>query len=137
SSRRSSAATRWSRPSRRTPSTKNSFSTDPNRKGGSSVLLQRRSWMFDVVVRTKAGKKLKGLRCPINECGIGKARDNLVQLRGWRIAPYHAVLQRTPEGLFIEDRSGNNDVRVNDKVISRYGPLHTADVITIGAYQIT
>ena len=43
--------------------------------------------MFDVVVRTKAGKKLKGLRCPINECGIGKARDNLIQIRGWRIAP--------------------------------------------------
>jgi pilus assembly protein CpaF len=92
--------------------------------------------MFDVVIRTKAGKKLKGLRCPINECGIGKARDNLVQLRGWRIAPYHAILQRTPEGLFIEDRSGNNDVRVNDEVVSRYGPLHTSDVISIGAYEI-
>ena len=53
--------------------------------------------MFDVVVRTKAGKKLKGLRCPINECGIGKARDNLIQIRGWRIAPYHAALTRLPE----------------------------------------
>ena len=92
--------------------------------------------MFDVVVRTKAGKKLKGLRCPINECGIGKARDNLIQIRGWRIAPYHAALTRLPEGLFIEDRSGNKDVQVNGKVVDRYGPLHTSDVITIGAYEI-
>jgi pilus assembly protein CpaF len=92
--------------------------------------------MFDVVVRTKAGKKLKGLRCPINECGIGKARDNLIQIRGWRIAPYHAALTRLPEGLFIEDRSGNKDVSVNGKVVDRYGPLHTSDVITIGAYEI-
>jgi pilus assembly protein CpaF len=92
--------------------------------------------MFDVVVRTKAGKKLKGLRCPINECGIGKARDNLIQIRGWRIAPYHAALTRLPEGLFIEDRSGNKDVSVNGKVVDRYGPLHTSDVISIGAYEI-
>ena len=92
--------------------------------------------MFDVVVRTTAGKKLKGLRCPINECGIGKARDNLIQLRGWRIAPYHAILQRTPEGLFIEDRSGNGEVKVNGAQVQRHGPLHTSDVITIGAYEI-
>jgi pilus assembly protein CpaF len=92
--------------------------------------------MFDVVVRTKAGKKLKGLRCPINECGIGKARDNLIQIRGWRIAPYHAALTRLPEGLFIEDRSGNKDVQVNGQVVERYGPLHTSDIISIGAYEI-
>ena len=42
--------------------------------------------MFDVVVKTKAGKKIKGLRCPLKECGIGKARDNLIQLRGGGVA---------------------------------------------------
>ena len=92
--------------------------------------------MFDVVVRTKAGKKLKGLRCPIDECGIGKARDNLIQLRGWRISPYHAILQRNTEGLFVENKSGNGGVQVNGKEVERYGPLRTSDVITIGAYEI-
>ena len=78
--------------------------------------------MFDVVVKTKAGKKLKGVRCPINECGIGKARDNLIQLRGWRIAPHHALIQRNPDGLYVEDKSGHNNVTVNGQTIDpNYG----------------
>ena len=92
--------------------------------------------MFDVVVKTSGGKKVKGLRCPINECGIGKARDNLIQLRGWRISPYHAEIQRNAEGLFIEDKSGGNTY-VNGQEIQRYGPLRSSDVIGIGGFHIT
>ncbi|HSR61781.1 MAG TPA: ATPase, T2SS/T4P/T4SS family [Gammaproteobacteria bacterium] len=92
--------------------------------------------MFDVVVRTKGGKKIKGLRCPINECGIGKARDNLIQLRGWKVAPYHAEIQRTAEGLFIEDKSGGDSL-INGKEFQRYGPLRSSDVISIGGFHIT
>ena len=92
--------------------------------------------MFDVVVKTKAGKKIKGLRCPINECGIGKARDNLIQLRGWKISPYHAEIQRTAEGLFIEDKSGG-DTLVNGNEVQRYGPLRSSDTISIGGFHIT
>jgi len=92
--------------------------------------------MFDVVVKTKAGKKVKGLRCPINECGIGKARDNLIQLRGWKVAPYHAEIQRTADGLFVEDKSGGSSL-VNGEEFERYGPLHSSDVISIGGFYIT
>lgn len=92
--------------------------------------------MFDIVVNTKDGKRVKGIRCPANECGIGKARDNLIQLRGWKIAPYHAELQRTPDGLFVEDKSKGN-TRVNGEVIQRYGPLRSSDIINIGAYEIS
>lgn len=92
--------------------------------------------MFDVVVKTKDGKKIKGLRCPINVCGIGKARDNLIQLRGWRVSPYHAEIQRNADGLFIEDKSGGNTL-VNGNEIQRYGPLHSSDSITIGGFVIT
>ena len=92
--------------------------------------------MFDVVVKTKDGKKIKGLRVPINVCGIGKARDNLIQVRGWRVAPYHAEIQRNADGLFIEDKSGGKTV-VNGNVIQRYGPLHSSDVIVVGGFYIT
>ena len=92
--------------------------------------------MFDVVVKTKDGKKIKGLRVPINVCGIGKARDNLIQVRGWGVAPYHAEIQRNADGLFIEDKSGGKTV-VNGNVIQRYGPLHSSDVIVVGGFYIT
>jgi pilus assembly protein CpaF len=92
--------------------------------------------MFDVVVKTKDGKKIKGLRVPINVCGIGKARDNLVQVRGWRVAPYHAEIQRNADGLFVEDKSGGNTL-VNGNEIQRYGPLKSSDVIIIGGFYIS
>ena len=92
--------------------------------------------MFDVLVTTKDGKKVKGLRCPVNECGIGKARDNLIQLRGWKVSPHHAEIQRTADGLFIEDKSNGNTL-VNGDVVQRHGPLRSADKISIGGFYIT
>ncbi len=92
--------------------------------------------MFDVIVKTKSGKKIKGLRCPTNECGIGKAGGNLIQLRGWKVAPNHAELHRTSDGIFIEDMSGGNTL-VNGEVIQRHGPLRSSDIISIGGFHIT
>ena len=88
--------------------------------------------MFDVIVKNNAGKKIKGVRCPTNECGIGKAGGNLIQLRGWKVSPNHAVFHRTPDGLYIEDLSNGNTL-VNGEPIQRHGPLNTSDVISIGA----
>jgi pilus assembly protein CpaF len=93
--------------------------------------------MFDVIVSTEKGEKIKGLRVPISECGIGKARDNIIQLRGWRIAGYHAELQQNAQGIFVEDKSGNGGTRVNGQPIDRYGPLKSSDKIQIGSYVIT
>ncbi|MCG8380156.1 MAG: Flp pilus assembly complex ATPase component TadA, partial [Proteobacteria bacterium] len=92
--------------------------------------------MFDIIVKTKAGKKVKGLRCPTNECGIGKAGGNLIQLRGWKVAPNHAEFHRTPDGLFIEDMSNGNTL-VNGEPVERYGPLSSSDVISIGGFHIS
>jgi len=92
--------------------------------------------MFDVVVSNDKGKRLQGLRVPISECGIGKARDNLIQLRGWRIAGHHAELQQNGQGIFIEDKSGNGSTLVNGEPVDRYGPLHSSDKILIGGFVI-
>ncbi len=93
--------------------------------------------MFDIVVNTNKGKKIKGVRCPVNECGIGKARDNLIQLRGWKIAPHHAELRRHSDGVYVEDKTGNEGVLINGTPITRHGPLRTSDKIEIGSYIIT
>jgi len=93
--------------------------------------------MFDIVINTNKGKKIKGVRCPVNDCGIGKARDNLIQLRGWKIAPHHAELRRHADGVYVEDKTSGNGVLVNGEVHKRYGPLRTSDKIAIGSYVIT
>lgn len=92
--------------------------------------------MFDIVVNTDKGKKLKGVRCPAKDCGIGKARDNLIQLRGWKISPYHAELRQHADGIYVEDKSGGG-VSINGEAVTRHGPLRTSDKIEIGSYVIT
>lgn len=94
--------------------------------------------MFNINVRTKKDLSLNELRCVLNHCTIGKNRDNLVQLRGWSVAPVHAEIQQSKEGLFIEDKSQGVGTYVNDKKIDgRTGPLQPEDIISIAGYNIT
>ena len=58
--------------------------------------------MFNVIVRNTEGAIQNVIECPIDVCAIGKSRSNLVQLRGWKVAPEHAEIHRTSEGLFVE-----------------------------------
>ncbi|MDP6182852.1 MAG: ATPase, T2SS/T4P/T4SS family, partial [Gammaproteobacteria bacterium] len=90
----------------------------------------------DIVINTNKGKKIKGVRCPVNECSVGKARDNLIQLRGWKIAPHHAELRRHADGVYVEDKTGDDGVSINGEAVARYGPLRTSDKIEIGSYVI-
>jgi len=90
--------------------------------------------MFDVIVNDHKGELVKSFRCPVDECTIGKARDNFIQLRGWRISGHHAELHRTPEGVFVEESDGT--IEVNGDEVESYGPLHTTDTIKIGNYQL-
>lgn len=91
--------------------------------------------MFDVIVITDKGKNTKRIRCAIKQCTIGKSRENLVQIRGWRIAPIHARLEMTDKGIYVEDVSEGVGTSVNGSRIDYYGPLRSADVINIGSYD--
>lgn len=93
--------------------------------------------MFDIVVNTNKGKRIKGVRCPVNECGVGKARDNLIQLRGWKIAPHHAEFRSQADGVYVEDKTDGDGVSINGKPVTSYGPLRTSDKVEIGSYVIT
>ncbi|MEE9575252.1 MAG: FHA domain-containing protein, partial [Gammaproteobacteria bacterium] len=92
--------------------------------------------MFDVIVNNSKGERIKNFSCPVSECSIGKARDNFIQLRGWKVAPYHAEIHRTSEGLFIEDKTGQNRIEVNGKEVEHHGPIRTSDIIVIAGYHI-
>ncbi len=92
--------------------------------------------MFDVIVNNSKGERLQNFHCPVSECTIGKARDNFVQLRGWKVANHHAEVTRTSEGLFIEDKTGKNSIEVNGEDVNHHGPIRSADVIIIAGYHI-
>ena len=92
--------------------------------------------MFDVIVNNSKGERLQNFHCPVSECTIGKARDNFVQLRGWKVANHHAEVTRTSEGLFIEDKTGKSSIEVNGEDVNHHGPIRSADVIIIAGYHI-
>jgi pilus assembly protein CpaF len=92
--------------------------------------------MFDVIVNNSKGERIQNFHCPVSECSIGKARDNFVQLRGWKVANHHAEISRTSEGLFIEDKTGKSSIEVNGNDVNHHGPIRSSDVIIIAGYHI-
>ena len=91
--------------------------------------------MFDVVIIADKGKSKRRVRCMIKQCTIGKSRDNLVQIRGWRIAPVHCRVEMTDKGIYVEDTSDGLGTSVNGDKITYYGPLRSNDLIGIGSYE--
>lgn len=92
--------------------------------------------MFNVIIKNAKDETLESIECPGDMCAIGKARGNHVMLRGWRVAPQHAEIHRTSEGLFLERVSQKASVEVNGNSVDHYGPLRTADRIHIAGYYL-
>ena len=92
--------------------------------------------MFNVIVRDADGQIQNVIECPAEICGVGKSRSNLVQLRGWKVAPEHAEFHRTSEGIFVERVSKKAELLVNDKPVENYGPLRSRDQVKIGGFII-
>lgn len=93
--------------------------------------------MFNINIKTNTDVDVNQLRCVLSRCSIGKDRDNLVQLRGWSVAPLHAEVHQQKDGMYIEDKSNGAGTFVNDvKITERHGPITKDDVITIANYRI-
>ena len=93
--------------------------------------------MFNINIKTNTDVDVNQLRCVLTRCTIGKDRDNLVQLRGWSVAPLHAEIQQHKDGMYIEDKSNGAGTFVNDiKITERHGPITKDDVISIANYRI-
>ncbi len=93
--------------------------------------------MFEIVIETNNGKPVNKTHCLVNKCTIGKSRENLVVLRGWKIAQYHAEIELNPNGLFVNNISNSDGIKVNGQIVQQYGPLLEKDELSIGAYIIT
>nr|MBF0682752.1 Flp pilus assembly complex ATPase component TadA [Pseudomonas sp.] len=92
--------------------------------------------MFEIEITYKDGQAVDKLTCTTAICELGKARTGLIRLRGWKVAPVHARIEQSLAGLFVEDVSRGYEVRVNDRVVNRHGPLSAEDVIGIGSYLV-
>lgn len=92
--------------------------------------------MFKILVTHKDGRELSSVNCAARSCKIGKARENIIRLNGWRVAPVHARLERTDVGLFVEDISRGFKLYVNGEEVKRHGPLNPEDEILIAGYKV-
>lgn len=92
--------------------------------------------MFDIIIISDKGRNIEKVHCEGSKCSVGKSRDNLVQVRGWRISHQHAIIEQTDKGLFIEDVSDGGTTLVNGNRVTRFGPLRSADTVEIGNYEI-
>ena len=95
--------------------------------------------MIEIIVHTKNGKPVEHIVCDKSKCSIGKDKECLINLHGWKVGQIHASLELKDAGVFIEDgntRAGSfvNDQRVNAS--ASYGPLNVKDIISIGDYRI-
>ncbi|MEM9174058.1 MAG: ATPase, T2SS/T4P/T4SS family [Myxococcota bacterium] len=70
-------------------------------------------------------------------CAIGKARTNLVQLKGWSVAGLHAEVHQREEGIFLLDRGSGSGTKVNgERVNGEYGPVQPDDEVQIANYVL-
>ncbi|MCH4293091.1 Flp pilus assembly complex ATPase component TadA [Shewanella sp. 3B26] len=92
--------------------------------------------MFNVIVSTTKGTKVGEFSCIHRECHIGKDPENLIVLRGIKVARHHATLKREDAGIFIEDNRSMTGIRVNEQRERIFGPLQFTDKVQIGDYFI-
>lgn len=70
-------------------------------------------------------------------CTIGESEDNIVTLKGRKIAKVHAQLEFRDDGIHISNRATFKPLFVNDNKVENFGPITVNDIITIGDYQIS
>lgn len=92
--------------------------------------------MFSIVVSTTKGTKVGEFHCIHDECRVGKDPDQLIVLRGFKIAKHHATLSQNESGVFIEDNKSLTGIKINDEKHLRFGPLSLTDKIQLGDYQL-
>ena len=93
--------------------------------------------MFEIKVSSKDGKWQESVRCGADSCVVGRARDVILRVRGWKVAPKHIRFEKELAGVFVVDISRGAGVAVNNKEVERYGPLKPEDEISFGGFVAT
>lgn len=93
--------------------------------------------MFEITVTSKNGKDRESVRCGANTCEVGRSRESILRVRGWRVAPRHIRFEKMLAGVFVEDVSRGFGISVNGNKVERYGPLLPTDVVEMAGYQVS
>ncbi|UTF59444.1 ATPase, T2SS/T4P/T4SS family [Gilvimarinus sp. DA14] len=90
--------------------------------------------MFEIKVSSKDGKWQDSVRCGADSCELGRSRDVIMRVRGWKVAPKHLRFEKELAGVFVVDISRGSGVTVNGQTIERHGPLAENDEIAFGGF---
>lgn len=90
--------------------------------------------MFEIKVVNKKGDWERTARCAAPACEVGRSRESIIRVRGWRVAPRHARFEQEIGGIFVEDVSRGYGITVNGEKAERHGPLLETDRIEFGGY---
>tara|TARA_A100001391_G_scaffold131718_1_gene90922 strand:- start:39171 stop:40865 length:1695 start_codon:yes stop_codon:yes gene_type:complete len=93
--------------------------------------------MFSVLVKTRKGTLVGSYTCEQVECVLGKDKESLVPMAGWKVAGLHARLQCREDGLHVIDQGHRTGTSVNGRKVTEYGPLDEEDVIEISDYRLS
>jgi len=93
--------------------------------------------VFEINIQNKKGDWQSNARCGAVSCEIGRSRDSIIRVRGWRVAPKHARFEEEVGGVFVEDISKGYGINVNGQRIERHGPLQPDDRIEFAGYTLT
>jgi len=92
--------------------------------------------MFEITIETVKGTFVAKQNCAEHECILGKSKDSISPLHGWRVAKQHAHIYRESGELFIKDLATRHGTYVNGDKIDSHGPLSSLDIIEIHGYNI-
>ncbi len=93
--------------------------------------------MFDINIHNDTGSEVETRHCSDRTCTIGRSGKNTIQLKGWRIARTHAIIEEKEDGIYITDTSSGIGILVNGDPITTFGPLLTRDTISISSYRLS
>ena len=92
--------------------------------------------MFEITVERSDGSDPETVRCALESCELGKSRDSIFPMRGWKVAPRHVLLEKNRAGIFIKDISRGFGITVNRTSCDQFGPMQESDVLEFGAYKV-
>ena len=92
--------------------------------------------MFEITVERSDGSDPETVRCALESCELGKSRDSIFPMRGWKVAPRHVLLEKNLAGIFIKDISRGFGITVNRTSCDQFGPMQESDVLEFGAYKV-
>jgi len=93
--------------------------------------------VFEIKVSSKDGKWQDSVRCGADSCELGRSRDVILRVRGWKVAPKHLRFEKELSGVFVVDISRGSGVTVNGSLVERHGPLADNDEVGFGGFVAT